>query len=95
MDREAAKKLLEDHHSFPSDHTFRVIVRAEGPDADEVMADIARFCGLPDLHGRVTQAPSTGGKWVSLRIELPCESGDTVLDIYAHLSTLPKIARYL
>lgn len=95
MDRDAARKLIEEHHSFPSDHTFRVIVRAEGPDADEVLANIAAFCGLPDLHGRVTQVPSSGGKWVSLRVDLPCVSADTVLDIYAHLATLPKVVRYL
>lgn len=95
MDRDTSRTLLEQHHSFPSDHPFHVIVRASAPDPDEVLDAIATFCGLPHLDGRVVRVPSREGRWVSLRLRLPCTSADAVLDIYAYLATMPKVVRYL
>lgn len=93
MDRDSALQLLEASHTFPSDHTFRVIVRP--PDVETVLASLAALCGLADLSGRVARVPSSGGRWLSLRVALPCESAARVLDIYAHLRTLPQIVRTL
>lgn len=95
MDRETSRTLLEQQHTFPSDHLFRVIVRADGTDADEVLADLSGFCGLVHLEDRVVRVPSREGKWLSLRLSLPCATADAVLDIYAHLATMPKVVRYL
>ncbi len=95
MDRLAAIALLEAHHTFPSDHPFRAIVRAEPADVEAVLASVALFCGLSDLPDRVERAPSSGGKWLSLRMALPCASAAQVLDIYAHLQALPQVVRCL
>ncbi len=95
MDRPAALTLLEALHTFPSDHTFRVIVRSDPGDADRVLASLAAFCGLADMTGRVVRVPSSKGNWTSLRLALPCESAAKVLDIYAHLQTVPEVVRSL
>jgi putative lipoic acid-binding regulatory protein len=95
MDRAAAIELLKAHHTFPSNHEFRAFVRTEAADIDAVLASVAAFCGLPDLNGRVEQVASSGGRWTSLRLSLPCDSAERVLDVYAHLQTLPQVVRTL
>lgn len=94
MDRDAALLLLESEHTFPSDHRFHVIVRAEEPHVEEVVTSIAGLLALPHLDGRVVRVPSNQGTYVSLRMSLPCESASVVLDVYAHLSKHPRVIRH-
>lgn len=95
MHRAEAIALLEAHHTFPTDHRFFAIVRAEPPAVEGVLASVAALCGLGDLGDRVERVPSSGGRWVSLRMTLPCPTATHVLDIYAHLQSLPQIVRVL
>jgi putative lipoic acid-binding regulatory protein len=95
MDRDAAILLLESQHTFPSEHHFHIIVRSQQEHIDSVVASLARFCDLVDLNGRVQPVPSRQGSYVSLRTTLPCNSAAMVLDIYAHLQSLPEVVRYL
>ena len=95
MDRPTAIELLEANHTFPSDHAFRAIVRADPAHVEEVLASVAAFCALADLAERVERVPSSGGKWLSLRMALPCASAARVLEIYAHLQSLPQVVRCL
>lgn len=95
MDRAAAIALLEAHHTFPTDHRFRAIVRADPAAIEGVLASVAAFCRLADLPDRVEQVPSSGGRWVSLRMDLPCPSAAHVLDLYDHLQSLPQVVRVL
>lgn len=95
MDRPSAIELLEAHHTFPSDHAFRAFIRAEPAAVDAVLASVAAFCELADLADRVERVPSSGGKWLSLRMTLPCVSAARVLEIYAHLQGLPQVVRVL
>ena len=94
MDRDAALLLLESGHTFPSDHRFHVIVRAEEPHVEEVTTSIAGLLALPHLDDRIVRVPSPQGTYVSLRMSLPCESAAVVLDIYAHLSKHPLVIRH-
>lgn len=94
MDRLAAIQLLESQHTFPSDHRFHVIVRAIQVDVDRVMTEMALHCGLPSLQDRVEFVPSRQGNYFSLRMTLPCQSAEAVLDVYARLQTFPEIIRY-
>jgi putative lipoic acid-binding regulatory protein len=94
MDRDAALKLLESHHKFPSDHFFQVIVRFQQADVDGVLLAIAQLVGLPDLDGRVESVFSRKGTYISLRMTLPCQTAEDVLSIYARLQELPQVIRY-
>jgi putative lipoic acid-binding regulatory protein len=38
--------------------------------------------------------PSSKGTYLSLRLSLPCENADAVLDVYALLASLPGVIRY-
>ncbi|MES2643046.1 MAG: DUF493 domain-containing protein [Myxococcota bacterium] len=95
MDRPTPLELLEAHHTFPSDHAFRAIVRSDPADVDLVLASVATFCDVADLPDRVERVPSSGGKYLSLRMSLPCASAARVLEIYAHLQSLPQVVRCL
>ncbi|MDP2304925.1 MAG: DUF493 domain-containing protein [Pseudomonadota bacterium] len=95
MERLTATELLDAHHTFPSDHAFRAIVRADPAEVDAVLVSVAAFCGLTDLEDRVVRVPSSAGKWLSLRMALPCDSATRVLEIYAHLQALPQVVRCL
>lgn len=94
MDRATALALLEANHVFPSDHRFVLILRADAVAIAAVSASIAAHRGLADLEGRVEQQPSSGGRYVSLRLSLPCASAAEVLDVYAHFATLESVVRY-
>jgi putative lipoic acid-binding regulatory protein len=94
MDRAAALKLLSDHHSFPADHFFQVIVRSEQEQVDAVLVALAELLTLPDLDGRVVPVFSRKGTYLSLRLTLPCQSAEQVLDVYARLQELPQVIRY-
>lgn len=95
MDSEGAIVLLNAQHTFPSDHRFHVIVRAEPGSVERVSVSLAALCGLASLTDRVVEVPSAKGTYVSLRVTLPCETAETVLAVYAHLATLPHVVRYL
>ena len=95
MDRNVAIQLLESQHSFPSDHRFHIIIRSDPLHIEHITVSLAEFCALPHLEGRLLQIPSRNGTYLSLRVDLPCPSAAMVLDIYAHLSTLPYVIKYL
>ena len=94
MDRDAARLLLESQHKFPSDHRFHVIVRAEELAITSDSAAIAAHCRLESLGAREERVPSSKGTYLSLRLSLPCENADAVLDVYALLASLPGVIRY-
>ena len=94
MDRDAAIKLLSAHHSFPSDHFFQVIVRSDQGDVDAVLASLGEFLGLADLDGRVVSVFSRKGTYLSLRLTLPCQSAEQVLEVYARIQAMPQVIRY-
>lgn len=94
MDRETAIKLLESQHTFPSDHRFHVIVRTEQEDVDRVILRLAELSELPHLDGRVDSVPSRHGKYLSMRVTLPCPTAERVLEVYAHLSQMEWVIRY-
>ncbi len=95
MDRAASIALLEAHHVFPSDHVFRVIVAADEAHVAAVLASVAAFRGVPDVRDRVVEVPSAAGRWRSLRITLTCATAADVVDLYAHVGTLPQVVKYL
>lgn len=94
MDREAAVKLIESRHTFPSSPSFHVIVRADEADIEAVSAALAAQCGLPDLAGCCVRVPSRNGTYVSLRLALPCADAGAMLDIYALLARQERVVRY-
>lgn len=95
MDTEGALALLNAQHTFPSDHRFHVIVRAEPAAVASVGSSLATLVGLAALGDRMVEVPSAKGNYVSLRVTLPCEAAETVLAVYAHLAVLPHVVRYL
>ena len=81
MDRDAAIRLLESTHSFPSDHLFRVIVRDQPGEVERILGSLAALAGVEAWDGRLDRAASRQGTYVSLRVSLPCASAERVLEI--------------
>lgn len=88
-DRAAAIALLEAEHTFPGTFQFRVVVHAAARDAV-----VAALTAAGEL-GEVTDRPSRGGKYLSLRVPLQLQSAEQVLDVYALLGDLDGVLMIL
>ncbi len=94
MDRAAALKLLESQHRFPSDHAFHVIVRGDPDDVAHVTAAVIAHGALEALGERLRAVPSAQGRYLSLRLSLPCADAEAVLEWYGLFARLERVVRY-
>lgn len=59
-----------------------------------MLASLGEFLGLADLDGRVVSVFSRKGTYLSLRLTLPCQSAEQVLEVYARIQAMPQVIRY-
>jgi putative lipoic acid-binding regulatory protein len=93
--RRRAIELLEANHGFPCSFSLSVIARTD--EAVEAALLAAAAVGLgqalaKDAHHR---KPSTHGKYVSHRLNIPCESAEAVLDLFARLRAVDGVITIL
>ncbi|MCB9681257.1 MAG: DUF493 domain-containing protein [Alphaproteobacteria bacterium] len=93
MERETARTLLVDQHTFPGTYTFRVIVPPErrGAVLDAVHGALSPGCSVLDVGER----PSRAGRWVGLHVQVHVEAADHVLDIYGAVQGVEGVAMTL
>jgi putative lipoic acid-binding regulatory protein len=87
--------LLEANHAFPTDYTVSVIAR----NAEEIAALVAEAAFADALAARGDDAhemrPSSGGKYVSHRLRVPCADAEQVLRLYARLRAIDGVLTIL
>lgn len=84
MERDRALALLDETHQFPGHYDLRVIVR---PDAHEAILGVVH-AALVARAGHVVASdtrPSSGGKYLALRVRIHVETAAGVLDLYSEL----------
>ncbi|MBI4800497.1 MAG: DUF493 domain-containing protein [Desulfarculus sp.] len=81
-----ARELLERYHQFPCEYMFKVIGFA-GPDfmAAARRAAESVLGALADPQAQVRCRPSSGGRYLSVTLEVPVAGANQVLAIYSAL----------
>lgn len=80
-----ALELLEKHHQFPGPYTFKVIGFGGEGFAEDVAAAAETVLGPLDRDACLRLRPSSGGKYLSVTLEVEPASAKQVLAIYAAL----------
>jgi putative lipoic acid-binding regulatory protein len=87
--------LLESNHVFPTDYALSVIAR----NLDEVAARIvdAAFLDAPGGRGdgKHETRSSSGGKYLSHHLTVPCADAEAVLRLYARLRAIDGVMTIL
>jgi putative lipoic acid-binding regulatory protein len=94
-ERARAIALLEANHTFPTEYALSVVARNAGEVAARVKA--AAFEDVPAERptGTHETLPSSGGKYVSHRLTIYCESAEHVLRVYARLRSIDGVLTIL
>jgi putative lipoic acid-binding regulatory protein len=93
--RRRAIELLEANHAFPCQFSFSVIATGDEATTAAILRELARDGDAPlapEAHQKVS---SSGGKYVSHRLNLPCHSADHVLDLFARLRAVSGVVTVL
>lgn len=89
-DRNEILERLNDVHSFPGDYMFKVI----GDNTEEFVTRIVQaslnVLG-PDAEPGVSTRESSGGKHVSVTLDVRVENAEMVLEVYDMLKKLDGI----
>jgi putative lipoic acid-binding regulatory protein len=93
--RQRAIDLLEANHVFPGEFSLSVIARSDEAITSAILAG-ARH-GLPDpLRPEAHQIkPSAGGRYLSHRLLVPCQSAADVLDLFARMRAIDGVVTVL
>jgi putative lipoic acid-binding regulatory protein len=92
-ERKRAIGLLEANHAFPCEFFVSVIARNE--DAVEVAVLAAARADAVLASVRHERRPSSGGKYMSHRLEVPCGSAEEVLLLFARLRAVEGVITVL
>lgn len=91
--REAALELLRNQHTFPGDFVFRIVVRPT--EATSVVSVVAAALGARgDVLG-VQEQPSSGGRYLSLRIRAMVPEPEAVLEVYEVVAVVDGVIMML
>jgi putative lipoic acid-binding regulatory protein len=89
MDRQEARRLLEETHAFPGRFNFRVVVR---PADREAVVQAIEHAGGEHLELLGVEArESRQGTYISLHVHATVSSPDTVLAVWSALSGRPEV----
>jgi hypothetical protein len=87
-----ALKLLEQHHQFPSQYMFKVIGFAGPEFMAAVRAAAESVLGVLEDPGRQLRCrPSSGGRYLSVTLEVMVADAPQVLAIYAALKQVQGV----
>jgi putative lipoic acid-binding regulatory protein len=92
-ERQRAIDLLEANHAFPCQFFVSVIARNE----DRIESAVLAAARADAVHASVSheRRPSSGGKYISHRLEVPCVSAAEVLLLYARLRAVDGVITVL
>lgn len=81
MEYDRLKQLLDLHHNWPSEYTFKFIV----PTAK--LSDFQKAIPDPD----VLMKPSSSGKYTSLTLKTCCSDSNAVIEVYQKVAHIDEI----
>lgn len=87
--------LLEATHEFPCDYPITIIVRNEPKIVAEVRASAEDTLPTPLPDSACEVVPSSGGKYASIRLRVPCEDAAAVLALYARVRRVTGVIQML
>lgn len=87
-ERQAALRMLEDHHCFPCSYMFKVIGYNSGEFAQEARRAAEAVLGPLTDEGSICSRSSGGGKYLAVTIDTKLESPEQVLEVYDGLHAL-------
>ena len=93
--RRRAVELLEANHDFPCQFSFSVIAISDPATTAAILSALSdgeEMTLEPEAHQKV---PSSGGKYTSHRLRIPCASADHVLDLFARLRAVTGVVTVL
>lgn len=93
MDREQTLALLADTHEFPGPFTLRVIVKPGGQSL--VVTAITEWCDEHCAVEHVDEKPSSGGKWIAVRMRVRVGHAHHVLGMYEVISKIDAVVMTL
>ena len=88
--RDKSKETLEESHSFPCDYAFKVI----GDNSEEFVARVVQV-GVnvvgSEANPDVSTRESSGGKYVSVTIEMEMADAETILEVYEGFQAMDNV----
>ena len=87
-------EILESHHDFPCEYTFKVIGNANDNFLARVISAVRDELRLETDPG-YTHRSTKNGRYVSITLEPHCESAQQVLAIYSRLTGMNGVVMLL
>lgn len=79
------RSLLQQSIVFPSEYTFKFIIKADEDKMAELMAMFA------DVQAKITTTESSGGKYRSFTVVVPVKDEEEVISYYKEVSTINSV----
>ncbi|MGO4292053.1 DUF493 family protein [Chitinophaga sp. RAB17] len=79
------RSLLQQSIVFPTEYTFKFIIKADEEKIAELMAMFA------DVQAKITTTESSGGKYKSFTVVVPVKDEEEVISYYKEVSTINSV----
>ena len=83
-DRSKFQELLDDHYTWPTDYTFKFIVKTD---------QVSEVMNYFDQNVKVDKRPSKKGNYISISITKNVASSDEIISIYQKLESVKGIIK--
>lgn len=94
-ERDRLVALIEASHAFPGPFFFSTILLNEPAVADRVRAAFAAHFECTIAATAWAMQASAGGRYVSLRITLPCQTASQVAGMYERLHGIEGVVKVM
>ncbi|MDR6568214.1 DUF493 domain-containing protein [Chitinophaga sp. CC14] len=79
------RSLLQQSIVFPTEYTFKFIIKA---DEDKIAELKSMFA---DVSARITETNSSGGKYKSFTVQVPVQDEEEVISYYKEVSKIDSV----
>ncbi|MEI3797162.1 hypothetical protein SAMN05660461_1073 [Chitinophaga ginsengisegetis] len=79
------RSLLQQSIVFPTEYTFKFIIKA---DEDKIAELKSMFA---DVSARITETSSSGGKYKSFTVQVPVQDEEEVISYYKEVSKIDSV----
>jgi putative lipoic acid-binding regulatory protein len=93
--RQRAIDLLEANHVFPGEFSLSVIARSDATITDAILAGARHGLAEPLRPEAHQIKPSAGGRYLSHRLLVPCQSAADVLNLFARMRAIEGVVTVL
>ncbi|MEZ2444573.1 DUF493 domain-containing protein [Chitinophaga sp. RCC_12] len=79
------RSLLQQSIVFPSEYTFKFIIKADEGKIAELKSMFA------DVSAKITETNSSGGKYKSFTVQVPVQNEEEVISYYKEVSKIDSV----